>query len=57
MSDVILTSQCETCRYGSVDDSNKARIKVYCSYKEKSYWFGACIPCDNYTKMNKESDK
>lgn len=54
MSDVILTSECEKCRYGTVDDSNKARVKVYCSYKEKTYYFGQCIPCDNFTKMRVE---
>ena len=50
MSDVIITDICETCQYGTVDDSDKARVKVWCSYKEKEYFFGACIPCDNYTK-------
>ena len=50
MSDVILTSQCEYCRYGTIDDSDKARVKVYCSYKDREYFYGACIPCDNYTK-------
>ena len=54
MSDVILTSQCEFCRYGSVDDSNKARVKVFCSYKEKEYFFGQCVPCDNYSKRRDE---
>ena len=54
MSHVILTSQCEKCKYGSIDDSNKARIKVYCSYKEKSYFYGACIPCETYEKRKEE---
>ena len=54
MNDVILTSQCEYCRYGTVDDSDKARVKVYCSYKDKTYYFGQCVPCDNYTKRREE---
>ena len=54
MSEVIITSQCEHCRYGSIDDSNKARIKVYCSFKEKEYYYGQCIPCDYYEKRREE---
>lgn len=50
MSKVILTSECETCRYGSIDDSNKARVKVHCSYKGKTYFYGQCVPCDNHEK-------
>lgn len=50
MSKVILTSECETCRYGSIDDSDKARIKVTCSYKNKTYFYGQCVPCDYHEK-------
>lgn len=48
---MILTSECEDCKYGTVDDSNKARVKVYCSIKEKSYYYGQCIPCNNKTQI------
>lgn len=54
MSEIIITSVCEECEYGTVDDSNKARVKVYCSYKDKEYNFGQCVPCDNYTKRREE---
>ena len=52
MSDVILSNKCETCKFGIVNDENKARIKVYCSQKEKEYYWGQCITCDNYTENN-----
>ena len=35
--EVIITSQCEKCQYGIVDDTDKPRIKVYCSAKDKTY--------------------
>ena len=54
MSDVILTSECEFCRYGTVNDEDKARVKVYCSHKEKELWYGCYIPCDNFAKRSKE---
>lgn len=45
---MIITSECEHCKYGVIDDSNKAKIVVYCNYKEKEYLYGQCIPCDYY---------
>jgi hypothetical protein len=56
MSNVILTSECEKCKYGSTKTDDKARLKVWCSYKEKEYFFGACIPCDYYEKPMKTND-
>lgn len=47
---MILTSECEKCDYGIIDDSNKARIKVKCLQKNKEYYYGQCIPCDNKKK-------
>ncbi len=47
---VIITSECEECAHGVIDESDKARIKVYCNIKEKWYYFGQCIPCDNKEK-------
>ena len=54
MSNVINTSQCEKCKYGTVDDTDKARVKVTCGYKNKTYYYGACIPCDYYEKKKQE---
>lgn len=51
---MIITSECEFCLYGTVDDTDKAKVKVYCSYKDKTYYYGQCIPCDNKTKRRKE---
>lgn len=51
---MINTSECEECRYGTIREESKARIFVYCSYKEKEYWFGECIQCENKTKRLEE---
>ena len=53
MSKIINTSQCEKCESGSVDDTNKARIKVTSSSTGKTYYYGQCIQCDGYKKRNK----
>ena len=50
MSDVILTNQCENCRYGTITEESKAIIKVYCSHKERQFFWGQYIQCDNFTK-------
>lgn len=47
---MIITSECEECIYGIIDDSNKARVKVKCAQKDKEYYFGQCISCDNKRK-------
>lgn len=47
---MIITSECEQCQYGIINDTDKARIKVICTFKDKEYYFGQCIPCDNKTK-------
>lgn len=47
---MILTSECEECEYGIIDESNKARIKVKCRYKDKVYHYGQCIPCEDKKK-------
>lgn len=50
---MILTSECEYCKYGSIDESNKARVMVRCSDKNKTYHYGQCIPCDNMKRGKK----
>ncbi len=47
---MINTNECEYCQYGTIDDSNKAKIIVYCAIKQKHYLYGRCIPCDNLKK-------
>lgn len=47
---MILTSECEKCDYGIIDDSNKARVKVKCIKKDKEYYYGQYVPCDNMRK-------
>lgn len=44
---MIITSECEQCQYGIINDTDKARIKVICTFKDKEYYFGQYIPCDN----------
>ena len=47
---MVITSECEHCKYGTIDDSNKAKVMVYCELREKGYIYGQCIPCDDFNK-------
>lgn len=51
MSDhLILTSKCEKCSYSIINDNDKSKIKIFCKYKKKNYYFGQYIPCENFKK-------
>ena len=47
---MIITSECLECEYGSVCENNNQ--KVHCSYKNKDYFFGQRIPCEDKNKKN-----
>ena len=47
---MINTSECEFCKHGTLDESNKAKIIVECAIKNKKYIYGQCIPCENKEK-------
>ncbi len=57
MNMIIVGRDCENCVYGEIDDSNIARIKVFCAAKEKTYWFGQCIPCEDIKKRRNAPDE
>lgn len=54
MASMIITSECEECIYSTINEESKARVKVYCSIKDKTYYFGQCIPCDYKERKRSE---
>lgn len=46
----IMGKYCEDCKYCTIDESNKAWIKVHCSARNKTYHYGQCIPCEDKEK-------
>lgn len=50
---MIITSECLECEYGSVCENNNQ--KVHCSHKNKDYFFGQRIPCEDKNKKNGDS--
>lgn len=51
MANMIITSECEQCIHSVINEEDKARVKIYCKVKDKTYYWGQCIPCD-YKELN-----
>lgn len=52
--ETILTSECEKCVHGTLIDSDKAKIKIFCDDKNKYYYYGQYVPCDKKTKIKEK---
>ena len=48
MRNEICTSECVHCKYGTLNNSNKAKVKIYCNIRNKEYYYGQIMPCDDY---------
>lgn len=48
---IIVGADCKGCIYLEDDKSNKN--KVICKFRNKKYYYGACIPCED----KEEGDK
>lgn len=46
MADMIITSECEQCIHSVINEEDKAKVTIYCRIKNKTYYWGQCIPCD-----------
>lgn len=58
MSNIISTATCDKCVYGYIDDENKARVKVICNKREKTYYYGQHIPsCEDRQKKLEVKDE
>lgn len=44
----ILSTNCEKCAYGIVNEISKAKIKIHCSIKNKEHYYGQYIPCEYF---------
>lgn len=46
MANMIITSECEKCIHATIDESDKSWVKIFCAAKDKTYYWGQCVPCD-----------
>ena len=47
MTQTITTDECRECAYGEILEESKRAIKVHCSYRNRTYFFGQRIPCED----------
>ena len=50
MSNVINTSECENCIHSTIIEESRSRIYVLCAARDKKYYYGQCVPCDDMKK-------
>ena len=53
---MIITSECENCIYGEVYCTEKKILKVHCDKRDRHYYFGQCIPCEDRVKRKDEEE-
>lgn len=46
MANMIITSECEHCIHSTINENDKAKIRIYCKEKDKTYYWGQCVPCE-----------
>ena len=51
---IIIGKECEDCKFATIDESDKGRITVYCVARDKTYYWGQCIPCEDKLRIIKE---
>ena len=54
MTIIIAGKDCENCVYASIDETDKSRIRVYCDARDKQYYWGQNIQCDDKKKNELE---
>lgn len=47
----IMGKFCEDCKFATVLDDDKRKIIVHCGARDKNYYWGQCIPCNDKVKI------
>lgn len=55
MKNTINTRLCNLCKHATYDDSNKAKVTIFCRAKQKELLYGQRILCDNFEKEKNDS--
>ena len=44
---IIAGPDCENCIYMTIDEQSKGRIRVICDARDRQYWWGQNVPCED----------
>lgn len=50
---IIVGKDCEDCTFCTINDRDRSRVKVHCAVRDKDYYYGQCIPCEDKVKVKK----
>lgn len=54
MGMIIVGKDCENCKFCTINDRDRSRVKVHCAVRDKDYYYGQCIPCEDKVKVKKD---
>ena len=55
MKYILAGQDCSLCDYSTVFEDDKGRLKAYCEKRDKEYYFGERIPCED-KQINKQKN-
>ena len=44
---IIAGQDCDNCIYATVEEETKGRVKIHCDARDRRYWWGQNVPCDD----------
>lgn len=56
MKFIIAGQECNGCKYSLVFEDDNGRLKAYCELRDKEYYYGARIPCEDKVKDDRTED-
>ena len=53
---LIAGADCEGCFYSTIYDNELGRTRAYCAARDKEYYYGTRIPCEEREVWREEED-
>ncbi len=54
MKHIIAGEECDKCTHCTFFEDDRNILKVYCNKKDKEYYYGASIPCEDFENANED---
>lgn len=53
----ICTSDCPKCQNCTLEEESKAKVWIICSAKDRKYFYGKIIDCDDFCKRREDNEE
>ena len=54
---IITGKDCENCIYGTLFENDNGILKSYCRNRDKEYYYGTSIPCEDRRMDNGKTEE